>query len=355
MKNFIVNETPVRTSKNFNINNIKLEDVEVPERIKEFNNVKIVGESSKIKIENKEIKPSLTYGLGQSLENLLLNNSNQNLKIDIDSRINKELEINFKFDKDNSVLIDNIEVTSNESAKSTIILKYSSEDDNSYFHNGVIKLLAKKDSNINVIILNLLNEKSNNFLSIENELGENANVNYTIIDFGGKNSISNYYSNLIGNNSKNNISTIYLGNNEQLFDLNYIAELRGEKTDVNIEVQGALNDSSKKHFKGTIDFKKGAKKAKGNENESCMLLSKDARSIALPMLLCSEEDVEGNHSSSSGKADEKVLFYIMSRGLSYKDAMKLLIKAKFNRILESIKNEDLKILVLNEIDKKLKE
>ena len=348
-----VNDTPVRTSRNFNINNIKLDNVEVPDVIKEFNSVKIVGESSKFKVENKKIKPNLTYGMGQSLEDLLINRANQNLKIDIDSKVNKELTINFEFDEVNNVLVDNLEITANDGTKSTIILNYSSIKEGSYFHNGVIKLLAKKDSSINVIILNLLNEKSNNFISIENELEENAIVNYTIIDFGGKNSISNYYSNLIGNNSKNNISTIYLGSNEQLFDLNYIAELRGEKTDVNIDVQGALNDNSKKHFKGTIDFKKGSKKAKGNENESCMLLSKNARSIALPMLLCSEEDVEGNHSSSSGKADEKVLFYIMSRGFDYKEAMKLLIKAKFNSILENIKNEDVKSLVLNEIDKKL--
>ena len=36
-----------------------------------------------------------------------------------------------------------------------------------------------------------------------------------------------------------------------------------------------------------------------------MLLSDKAKSLALPMLLCSEEDVEGNHSTSSGKIGEK--------------------------------------------------
>ena len=39
-----------------------------------------------------------------------------------------------------------------------------------------------------------------------------------------------------------------------------------------------------------------------------MLLSDKAKSIALPMLLCTEEDVEGNHSTASGKVDEKQLF-----------------------------------------------
>ena len=135
--------------------------------------------------------------------------------------------------------------------------------------------------------------------------------------------------------------------------MNYIGELRGEKSEINIEVQGALKDTSKKHFKGTIDFKKGSKKAKGNENEFCMLLSDTAKSIALPMLLCSEEDVEGNHSSAAGKASNKELFYIMSRGFDYKEAMKLIVRARFNRIIDKIENEDLKNEVLDEIDARL--
>ena len=41
-----LNETPVRTSRNFLINNIKLDDVKIPEVIEEFNNVKIIGETT---------------------------------------------------------------------------------------------------------------------------------------------------------------------------------------------------------------------------------------------------------------------------------------------------------------------
>ena len=71
------------------------------------------------------------------------------------------------------------------------------------------------------------------------------------------------------------------------------------------------------------------------------------------MLLCSEEEVEGNHSSAAGKVGEKELFYIMSRGFNIKEAMKLIVRAKFNKILENIENEDLKEEILNEIDTRL--
>ena len=347
-----LNETPVRTSRNFNINNIKIEDIEMPEVIEEFNNVDIIRESENIEISSEIRNTDLTYGLDDYLTKLVNEKSNCKLKINIEDNKDSKNYIDFKFDDENKDLFENIEIESKENSKSTIIIKYETENEEKYLHNGIIKVIAKENSKLNIIVVNLINMNSNNFIAIENTIEANAKVNYTIIDFGGKNSITNYYSNLVGEKADNILNTIYLGKENQLFDLNYIGELRGEKSNINIDVQGALKDVAKKHFKGTIDFKKGCKKATGNENEACMLLSETAKSLALPMLLCSEEDVEGNHSSSAGKIGEKELFYIMSRGFELKEAMKLLVRAKFNKILENIKDEKLKQQIINEIDKR---
>ena len=357
MENLKLNETPVRTARNFRINNMKLENIEVPEVISTFENVIIIGDTSKINIEQNadNTNTDLVYGLSEELTNQVKHGANQKIKLNINSNQNEksEAEIDFKFDDENAALIDNIEITANENTKTTVIIKYTSNQENESYHNGIIKAKAEKNSELNIILVNLMNTKSNNFLAIENEFEENAKINYTIVDFGGKHSITNYYSNLQGDNCDNQLNTIYLGKENQVFDLNYIGELRGKKSNIDIEVQGALKDTSKKHFKGTIDFKKGCKKATGNENEACMLLSNTAKSIALPMLLCSEEEVEGNHSSSAGKIGEKELFYIMSRGFELKEAMKLMVRARFNKILEKIEKEELRKEILQEIDKRL--
>ena len=354
MENLKLNETPVRTAKNFRINNIKLENIEVPEVIPSFENVTIIGDTSKIDI-NSDTDTNLVYGLSEELTEQVKREANQKIKLNINSNQNEraEAEIDFNFDNENTILIDNIEIIANENTKSTVIIKYTSNQESENYHNGIIKAKAEKNSELNIVLINLMNIKSNNFLAIENDFGENAKINYTIVDFGGKHSITNYYSNLQGDNCDNQLNTIYLGKENQVFDLNYIGELRGKKSNIDIEVQGALKDTSKKHFKGTIDFKKGCKKATGNENEACMLLSDTAKSIALPMLLCSEEEVEGNHSSSAGKIGEKELFYIMSRGFELKEAMKLMVRARFNQILEKIENEELREEILQEIDKRL--
>lgn len=261
MEKLKLNETPVRTSRNFNINNIKLENVVIPERLGNFNHVTIKAETSKIEISNNTNPIDLTYGLGEELTSQVAKQANQKLKVKIDSKTNQEIQIGFQFDKENTQLVDNIEIEANEDTKSTIVIKYDSQKDVEAFHNGILKVQAKKNSKLNVILVNFMNLESNHFLSIENTLEENAKVQYTIIDFGGKNSITNYYSNIVGNSADNRLNTIYLGNKDQLFDLNYIAELRGEKSNIDMQVEGALKDTAKKHFKGTIDFKKGCKKS----------------------------------------------------------------------------------------------
>lgn len=353
METLKLNETPVRTSRNFNINNMKLEGVYIPEKIEKFNHIEIIGGNSENKVTSNTKSCHLTYGLGKELTNQVEKQANQKLNIILEGKQNQEMKIEFQFDENNKQLVEHIEIEAQKETKATVIIQYKSQEDILAFHNGIIKLHAKEKASINVILINFMNQNSNNFLSIENELQKEAKVTYTIIDFGGKNSFTNVYSSLKGTLSNSIINTLYLGNKDQILDLNYIAQLQGEKTSVNIQVEGALKDNAKKHFKGTIDFKKGCKKAIGNEMENCMLLSDKAKSIALPMLLCAEEEVEGNHSTSAGKVGEKELFYLMSRGIEKKEAMKLMVKARFYKILEGIKKEELKKGILQEIDARL--
>ena len=346
MEKLKLNETPVRTSRNFLINNIKLENVVIPEKLEMFQNVMVTGTES----FNKDInKQHLNYGLSEELEENVFYKANS--KIAINVKENDNIKVTYDFDDDNLQLVNRIDICGTGNAN--IIIEYKSSTNKECFHNGVIKVFAKENAKLNITVINLLNNNSEHFEAMENILEDNSDLNYTIIDIGGKNSIQNYYSNIIGKSAKNDLKTIYLGSENQIKDINYIAELRGQKSFVDIDVQGALKENAKKNFKGTIDFKKGCKQAKGNENEFCMLLSEKAKSLALPMLLCTEDDVEGNHSTASGKVDKEQLFYIMTRGLSYKEAVKLIVRANFNKTIERILDEEVKQNIIKEIDERL--
>ena len=156
MENLKLNETPIRTAKNFKINNIKLENIEIPEVIPEFENVTIIGDTSKIDIEQNTINTdtNLIFGLSEELTNQVKMQAKQKIKLNINGAQNEETElvekveakIDFKFDDENSVLIDNIEITANENTKSTVIIKYTSNQESENYHNGIIILKKMQKS-----------------------------------------------------------------------------------------------------------------------------------------------------------------------------------------------------------------
>lgn len=57
-----LNETPVRTARNFNINNIKIKDVKLLEKKEIFNNIQITGIDKKVEIDENVSNINLKYG-----------------------------------------------------------------------------------------------------------------------------------------------------------------------------------------------------------------------------------------------------------------------------------------------------
>ena len=240
--NIKVNDTPVRTSRNFGINNLKLTNLEIPENIEKFKNIEIL--KNKSEVTNKTTSQKLKYGNGKTLEENINTNANSNIKIETEK---ENIKIIYNFDDENVNLINKLEIVGKKDAN--IIIEYKALTKKMCFHNGIIKTIANENCKLNIVVINYMNNISYNFEAIENELGKNSNVKYTIIDLGGKVSSVNYFSNIVGENAVNTLKSIYLGRNDEIKDLNYIAELRGEKTKVDIDVQGALDGKCKKNFK----------------------------------------------------------------------------------------------------------
>lgn len=361
MKEYILNDTPVRTSINYGINNIKL-DLEIPE-ITEYENVKIEYPNEKAKkslgenwdldglaFDDEAGKTLIESDIGLSLEC----NHIEHFNIKANEIIDEPIVITYDLNKEQNVLTDYFEINAEENSKSNFIIVYKNSDNSKTFHYAKHVVIAEDYAEVNVKVINLLNDESDSFIAFENEGFDNSKINHTIVDFGGKNKISNYYSDMSGYSSENNLKNIYFGTNKDIIDINYNINMIGENAKCNIESQGAISGESKKNFKGTIDFKEGSTKSKGIENENCILLSESAKSKSLPMLLCHEEDVQGEHGVSTGKPNAQKIFYMMSKGLSYKEAIELIVKANFDAILDGIDNENIRDEIEKDLDSKLK-
>ena len=349
-----INKTPVRTKSWLKVNDITLKDYESPE-IREFNNYKVTGnELEGVTIEEFKkgkvfpINKKFVYGASEELVNQGEFDFNRGFLISIEKRakVQEPIIIEFNMDKDNSTLVDNILIVAEEDSEAKIIIKYTSIDNVEGYHNGVCKILSKNNSKIQVAKVNLLNKNTVNIDSNLSDINSYANVDFVSIDLGGKVSITNYHGDLTEDSSESNLSSIYLGGDKKIIDMNYVATHRGIRSNSQITTRGALKGEANKIFRGTIDFKRGASKSKGAEDEYCMILSPKVKSKALPLLLCEEDDVSGEHAAASGKIDENKLFYLMSRGLSYNDARRVIIEGAFNPIIDKIVDEPTKNEIL---------
>ena len=92
-------------------------------------------------------------------------------------------------------------------------------------------------------------------------------------------------------------------------------------------------------FRGTIDFVRGSAGSAGDETEDVLLLSDDVINRTIPLILCAEEDVSGNHGATIGRIPEDIRFYLSARGLSEKDIVRMLEKARLDAVIRRIPDE----------------
>ena len=131
--------------------------------------------------------------------------------------------------------------------------------------------------------------------------------------------------------------------------MNEVVNHFGRCTESEINVQGSLRDGAKKIFRGTIDFKTGASDSVGNEQETVLMLGEDVENKTVPVILCSEENVVGNHGATIGELDEDTLFYLASRGISREQAEDMMARAGVERLKSLIADEAFTAMIDEEL------
>ena len=203
-----------------------------------------------------------------------------------------------------------------------------------------VRVVAEENARVKIAAVNLLGKKAVCFLSSGSIVKDNASVDFTELELGGLKVFSGNHELLSGYKSSFTGRTAYIAGDESVFDFNYVARQTGKQTESSYAADGVCFGNAKKTWRGTIDFVKGCVDSKGNEEENVLLLSPKVLNKTLPVILCDEEAVEGRHGSSIGKLDSDVLFYMQSRGLSEKEAQRLVVSAKVHSACRHIPDDE---------------
>lgn len=300
-------------------------------------------------------KPDIATGMGKEAEDFVAANRNYavSLRAAAGTKAQCPVFLDFRLNAATPALADAVEIAAEENSELTVVVSYRSDEGFTGFHGGLTKLYAAKGAVIHLIQVQLLGEACTHFDNVGTFAEEGGSIDIIQAELGGKSAVSGVKTRLEGVKSSLNMDTVYFGDHNRSIDMNYVAEHTGRRTKSEIRVVGALLDESEKTFRGTIDFVRGSKKAVGHESEYNLLFSPKVRNRTAPLILCAEEDVEGQHAASTGKIGENTLFYLMTRGLSELEAKKLMIEAQFRPVTDRIPEPELRNAILDYVKARL--
>lgn len=169
------------------------------------------------------------------------------------------------------------------------------------------------------------------------EADARLNVRSTVL--GSSRSYVGFAGDLSGAASNVTMDTRYVGHGTQALDFNYVLRHYGTKTTCALNANGVLTGESEKTLRGTIDFVRGCKGASGQEAETVLLADERASNRTIPVILCDEDDVAGNHGATIGHVQPEQLFYLACRGLSPEAAEQLFTRATLEEAVLSAPDE----------------
>ena len=84
-----------------------------------------------------------------------------------------------------------------------------------------------------------------------------------------------------------------------------------------------------------------------------LMLGDDVVNKTVPLILCAEENVVGNHGATIGELDDETLFYFESRGITRAQAENILARAAIERFARTVDDEALRAQILQTLEEEL--
>lgn len=225
-----------------------------------------------------------------------------------------------------------------EGAEATVVIAAFAGDANASDANAsdalptsaaLTRIVVEAGAKLHLIEMLGVNEGQQHLESVGLEVHQDAAVDVKQYALGGSTIGLGLTANLVGARARLDLNNRYHATHEETLDINHLVRMRGTSTRAQLTESGVLNEAAKKTLRATIDLVRGAKDAQGNEIETVMILGDDVVNKTMPVILCDEDNVAGNHGATIGSVSPEQLDYLAARGLSRQAAEQLFVRALF--------------------------
>lgn len=217
----------------------------------------------------------------------------------------------------------------------------SLDNDAKYFNNIVSEIILSEKAKLNYYKFQNEADNSCHISYMQTNLAKSAKFNNFILQKGAALSRVENKIELNNKEAKTNFSAAYIANNNRLLDTTCLIEHNAPETNSNQLVKGVIDNEARGVFQGKVYVARDSQKIEGSQLHKALLLSKNAEVDCKPELEIYADDVQCSHGATAGELDEEQLFYLQSRGIDKEEAIKILVGAFLDDVIEKIEDEAL--------------
>lgn len=270
-------------------------------------------------------------GMGPAAQQWLQGHAAQRLVIDVPAgqQVEEPVVVDMAAAQGaNAVLL--LDVLAHAGSRVHVAVHADSEGDGEGAVGLLVRIAADERADVSLTTLQTLDGGWKYLEDIGILEGDDAKVTVRQTVLGAQESYVGLGSNQVGDRNDLDVDVRYLGEGSSILDFNYAMRMRGLKGNCAFAGNGALSGSSSKVLRDTIDLVHGCKGSVGNENETVLLVNDEVRNKSLPVILCDEDDVQGNHGATIGHVNPSQLEYMQTRGLTVQQIEDLLTSAIYD-------------------------
>ena len=203
-------------------------------------------------------------------------------------------------------------------------------------HAGLVEIHVGSGANLRFVELQSWGEHVWNFTHERARVHQDGNLDW-IFGALGSHLTKNFSDlDLVGTGATGRMSGFYFTDGDQHLDHDTQQNHLAPNTTSDLLFKGALKDHSRSVWQGMIYVAPGAQKTDGYQANRNLVLSEKARADSIPGLEILADDVRCTHGATVGKIDPEPIFYLLSRGIAYPDAERLIVEGFFDPIMQRI-------------------
>lgn len=216
-----------------------------------------------------------------------------------------------------------------------------------------VEIVAEENAQITYVNFQRQGPSVNHFLVQNAVLARDARLTTLAAAMGGRLSRADFGSRLTGPGASANLYGLVFGDGDQRFTHHTLQEHQAPRTSSDLLFKSALTDKARSIYTGLIRIEKTAGQSQAYQASKNVLLSRTARANAIPMLEILTDDVKCGHGAAVGGLDDDQRFYLMSRGLSRREAERAMVEGFFEDVIQRVPLPSLHERLRSMIDEKL--